>query len=268
MPIEYIVTDCDDTLLHDDLTISDYTQSILQEAHRRGIHVILASGRSAASVRPIAEKLNLSEPYIACNGGMTIADGQIIEEIVFSVETARACAAFYNEHDIYWQYYSGEHFYYSRECEYNVSYSQSSFLSGILVGNDPRVIDHPIPKVLGIDTPERIAVAYPLAVARFEGLANVVLSKPFFLELNPLGASKGDALARLAAKLPLTPDNTIVFGDSLNDLSMIRWSNHSVAVKNARDEVKQAARFVCEANNDDGVAKMIEHYVLRGEDHP
>ena len=62
--------------------------------------------------------------------------------------------------------------------------------------------------------------------------------------------------------LDLTPENTMVFGDSLNDISMLEFSHNSVAVANARAETKQTARFTCRSNQEDGVAHFVAEQVL------
>lgn len=88
------------------------------------------------------------------------------------------------------------------------------------------------------------------------------MSKPFFIEGIAPNVSKGNALRRLAKRLDLTPENTMVFGDSLNDISMLNFSHNSVAMGNARAETKQAARFVCRSNQEDGVAHFVAEHVL------
>ena len=97
---------------------------------------------------------------------------------------------------------------------------------------------------------------------RLEKQADFTMSKPFFIEGIAPDVSKGNALRRLAKRLNLTPENTMVFGDSLNDISMLEFSHNSVAVANARAETKQAARFTCRSNQEDGVAHFVAEQVL------
>ena len=267
MEIRTIVTDCDDTLLRDDLTISPFTRDVLKRAYDKGIRVILASGRAAASVRPFAESLGFKEPYIACNGAVII-DGNTnkpLDEQLFSVETAKKCGRFFKERGMYGQYYYGERFYYNHSCEFNRMYAESSRMEGELAGDLEKAIKWPIPKLLGIDTPERILKAYEAAIKEFEGEASITMSKPHFLEINPVGATKGKALARLSKMMDISPETTMAFGDSLNDIPMLEWAKYGVAMENARREVKAVAPLHCKSNEEDGVAHMILTHVLKEE---
>ena len=77
------------------------------------------------------------------------------------------------------------------------------------------------------------------------------------LELNIASANKGRALGRLAEHLGLTLANCMAFGDGLNDLTMVEAAGVGVAMANAVDEVKRAAKVVTASNDDDGVAKTV-----------
>ena len=70
-------------------------------------------------------------------------------------------------------------------------------------------------------------------------------------------------LAGPAGPLPHSREEVLAFGDSLNDLSMLEYAGHSVAVGNARIEVKEAADEVCLANDEDGVATYLEQMLFR-----
>jgi len=262
--IKTIVTDCDDTLLRDDATLSDYTADVIKRACAKGVRVILASGRASASILPLMEKLGLSGPYIACNGAVTAdaGTGELLESLFFSVEDARKCARFYEDQQMYAQFYIKDRFYYNRQGPYCRHYAKRTALEGVFVGPLPDAIQEPIGKLLGIDQPETITKAYHKAAALFKGLASVVISRPNFLEMEPLGATKGEALDRLARRVGIDPETTLAFGDSINDMTMIKWAGYGVAVENARDEVKACARYICPPNSMDGVAKMIEELVL------
>ena len=82
------------------------------------------------------------------------------------------------------------------------------------------------------------------------------------LELNIASANKGVALARLAAHLGLSSANCIAFGDGGNDLTMIEAAGVGVAMANAAPEVLAAADYVSCSNDEDGVAKALEHFGL------
>ena len=75
-------------------------------------------------------------------------------------------------------------------------------------------------------------------------------------------ASKWNSVKSLSDKLNIDTKNIIAFGNDYNDLDMIKNAGIGVAMQNAGDDIKQAADFVTDSNNDDGVAKYIEKNLL------
>ena len=73
----------------------------------------------------------------------------------------------------------------------------------------------------------------------------------------------GASSARLLEKLGFTNEEMIAFGDNYNDITMIGYAGLGVAMGNAEEDVKKIANYVCESNDDDGVAKTLEKYVLK-----
>jgi hypothetical protein len=71
-------------------------------------------------------------------------------------------------------------------------------------------------------------------------------------------SSKGNALHILQNQLGITPDETMVFGDNMNDISMLHCAKYSYAIGNAREEVKQEAAFVADTYANDGVLKELK----------
>ena len=106
--------------------------------------------------------------------------------------------------------------------------------------------------------PEPVLGAIARAVAeKFPGI-RVTASTRNNLELNIASAHKGRALERLAEHLGLTLANCMAFGDGMNDLTMVESAGVGVAMANAVDEVKRAAKIVTASNDEDGVAKTLD----------
>jgi Cof subfamily protein (haloacid dehalogenase superfamily) len=98
--------------------------------------------------------------------------------------------------------------------------------------------------------------------AQFDGRLQVVRSWDRLIEATGPGASKGDALARLAAHLGTSQSRTMAVGDQDNDLSMIAWAGLGVAMGNASPAAKAAADVIAPSLEADGAAWAIERYVL------
>ena len=90
---------------------------------------------------------------------------------------------------------------------------------------------------------------------------NVTTSGVPFVELTPPGADKGAAVARFAATLGIGAEHVIAFGDNQNDLSLLEWAGHSVAMGNALDMVKAVADEVTGTNLEFGVAQVINRLI-------
>ena len=75
-----------------------------------------------------------------------------------------------------------------------------------------------------------------------------------------LRVHKGNALLKLCAYLNIDPSQTMAFGDGLNDVTMLKTAGIGVAMGNAAPQVKEAADFITDTNDNDGVAKAIEQF--------
>jgi Cof subfamily protein (haloacid dehalogenase superfamily) len=260
--IDAIVTDLDDTLLNAESKLSPYTLDVFRRAREKGVRIVPASGRAAYSMRPFVTELDTGLPYIACNGAQLVnADHTVMETIAFSPEQARAVIRYLKENGFYVQCYRDESFYFEKDCAASDNYRCSSGMHGQAVGDLEAFVTFPTPKILSVHRPEEVARFLPLIREAFP-VASFSVSKPYFLEAEPPDVSKGAALRKLAREMLLTPESTLVFGDSLNDLTMLGFAEHSVAMGNARDEVKRAARHVCGTNAEDGVARFVAEHVL------
>lgn len=266
--MKIVAFDLDDTLLHNDLTISAYTVSIFQELSRCGWTVVPASGRARDSMLPFVRSLGCVDWFISCNGAeiWNAHTGDSVSQVFFSADTGRQISLFAEENNCYAQTYDDRHFYYSDESEWAVRYARSSMLKGFCVGPLSAYIHEERSKILLMDTEERIASLLIKARERFSSVASVTCSKPYFLEFNPLEATKGKALNRLCSLIGIPITETVCFGDSLNDLSMLNAAGTGVAVANARPEVRDMCDDVCDTNEHDGVAHYLFDHFLAQED--
>src|SRR5690606_37058072 len=89
---------------------------------------------------------------------------------------------------------------------------------------------------------------------------HVVLSTPTLLEIMAPGVSKGTAVRIVAKRLGISPQETIAFGDQLNDIDMLETAGYGVAMANAVDDVKAVADRVTLRHDEDGVAHILEEF--------
>lgn len=264
MSIRAIAFDLDDTLLHDDLTISARTVSVLQRASESGITVIPASGRARDSMKGFVEQIGCAACYVSCNGAEVWShDHELLMRKILPRETTLEIARFAASHGVYAQTYEGPHFFYNMEGDYAAAYARSSMLTGKYVGDlETYLTGHDTAKILMMADADKIAAMLAEGREQFLGRVSVTCSKPYFLEFNPLGATKGEALAWCGKRFGFDLSELAAFGDSLNDMSMLTAAGMGVAVDNARPDVKAQLTYSCPSNNEDGVACFIQQHIL------
>ncbi|MDE3125438.1 MAG: HAD-IIB family hydrolase, partial [Bacteroidota bacterium] len=96
---------------------------------------------------------------------------------------------------------------------------------------------------------------------QFKDTLNMFTSKPIYLEAMQYDSSKAKAVARLIQEYHITTEEIITIGDNFNDMEMIAMAGTGVAMGNAPDAVKAIAKYVTDTNNNDGVAKAIQHFM-------
>lgn len=264
MSIRAIAFDLDDTLLRSDGSISAYTVDVLSRAHTMGLRIIPASGRTFGSMlKAVPPIIAYADCLCSCNGSEVWSpDGRILMQELLPVELAHEVARFAEERGVYCQTYAPDRFFYTVENEWAASYAKLSSLAGECVGDLTAFIRKPVTKLLMMDEPGRVSALLQEARSLFDGRASLTCSKPYFLECNPLKATKANALRWCAEHFGFSMEELLCFGDSLNDVSMLEAAGTGVCVANAREDVKALGLPVCRANDEDGVARYIEENIL------
>ena len=94
--------------------------------------------------------------------------------------------------------------------------------------------------------------------AKYQDRLKIAISGDMWMDCMALGVNKGEAVKLLQESLGISPKETMVFGDQMNDIEMMGQAYYSFAVGNARPEVKAAARFQADRNVEDGVLKVLK----------
>lgn len=265
---EVIVLDLDGTLTNRDKVITPRTKAALMEAQKRGKKVVLASGRPTAGVLPLAEELSLKEYggyVLSFNGGLII--NCQTDEVVFSQllpqEANRRVIELAEEHRVDYLSYEGDHLVVNnKECPYAEKESWINHMPMKEVEDMASYLNFQVPKFLLLDDGDYLALVEPRVKVALGKNFSVYRSEPYFLEVLPKGIDKAQSLARLLDVIGLTKEEMIACGDGYNDLSMIQFAGLGVAMENAVLPVRKAADYITDSNNDDGVGKVVEKFML------
>ncbi len=266
MAIKLIAFDMDDTLLMDDRTIGKRTLDALRAAHAQGVKIVPATGRGKHSMWKYVEQIGVADAAICTNGAQVYdGDGKTIFENPVPLAAAQRVVRFARENGWYLQGYSADDYFFEQETEETRLYARLAGHMGQAVGDLEAYLRLPPYKLLFVQTDmERMKRLKAAAAPLFGQELCLFVSKPFYLEITSPAATKGKAVLKLAERFGLLPGETMCFGDSGNDLSMIDCAGVGVVMGNAADEIKAHADLIAPSNQDEGVAQVIEKYVLRG----
>lgn len=270
LPAKIMAIDLDDTLLREDLTISDYTIKTLQKATAAGIYVTLCSGRTDNAILPFVRQLEIAGleqgRFIIAQNGAVIYDLHLRREILYrTVDVnvlleANEIAASYG---LFPEVYNPTTIFTTRDNRWTQVDVGLTGLQMEVVPDFPALLRKGHPKMVIPGEPEVLLRLQDELREKIGSRCVIFISKPYFLEIMPYNCGKGEALQWLCQRLAIPNEQAMSFGDSMNDESMIRLAGLSVSMINGLDVIKDQARYVTEfSNNEDGLARFVEKYVL------
>lgn len=261
--IKLIAIDLDDTLLHNDLTISERARTAIRKAVAKGVHVTLATGRMYRSALPFALDLQLNLPLITYQGALVkYADGREVYHRPIPMQTARELAQFLLPYEYHVNIYIADELYMEKDSPEGRRYVAIAKVPIHLVEHLTEALMQDPSKMVVIAGSEELDRLALDVRSSFGNSLQITKSKATFLEFAHPQATKGIALAHLANSLGIGAASVMAIGDSPNDLDMIEYAGWGVAMGNAVAEVKKKARYVTKSNDDDGVAEAIEKLVI------
>lgn len=257
-PVRLIATDLDGTLLRSDGTISARTAQTLRAARGRGLRVVAVTARPPRTVTQLGPLAELVDGAICVNGALLIEapSARVVDSSPIPVPIVRAAATMLRE-------VVGE-VNFAVETGWEVMAEQ-----GWRYHADRHAATPGLEEVLGVDDPVLKLLAHCpgrdvnelLTVARAAGLPDVEVCHsggPGLLEISAAGVTKAGALARYCAANGIASDEVVAFGDMPNDAPMLQWAGRSFAMAGAHPEAVAAATDRTGANDEDGVAMVVE----------
>lgn len=284
-----IIMDMDGTLLTSDGVISKRTLDALTKAEEHGVRLVLASGRSWKTLQAFGEQLQMPKYdgyFIGVNGAaitktetmehnrisqlqvdeiqeiftfakpyeveiMGVLDSTIYDYIPDSLREIKKQYRLENNiaDDVPW---TGGTF--------KLIVDQRKGYSEIYDIKEGHEIPVPVNKMTLCHTEEGLKDIYPALLENLGHKYNFTRTSPTWIEIAPKSVSKGNAIRLLQEQLQITPEETYIFGDGENDLSMFPCGI-SVAMGNAMPTVKEKANLITLDNNSDGIAEIVEKLI-------
>ncbi|MBK0370181.1 Cof-type HAD-IIB family hydrolase [Flavobacterium agrisoli] len=266
MPYKMLVLDMDDTLLTDDHKISDLNKEMLFKAKEKGVHIILASGRPTPAMLAYAKELGLDQLdnyMISFNGAVitNLKDNSILFEQMLTQEQIHALYDYSFKNKTHIITYLNNEIISETDSEYIEVEKVITGLPHNKVPNFKAHITSAAVKCILLEEPSYLKKIEADLQAAMPHLS-VCMSKPFFLEVAQTGIDKGASLKLLAEKLNILPSEIIAVGNAGNDVSMIQYAGLGVWVDNVTPELRDLADVIVASNNDNGVAEVIQRFIL------
>ena len=254
-----VVTDMDGTLLDANGRIPDMLWALLSELEDRGITFAVASGRQLAALSGLFSKHLRDVVFIAENGAYVVRNGKELSSNTLNLAHAervvRTVRRISKAHDIGLVWCGRETAYIERSDSAFVR-EAGRFYSSLEVIEDLIRLREPPLKLAAFDFDGTTSGSMRI-IARASRPYKVVASSGHWMDIMDPGVHKGVAVRSLMSTLDATPDQTIIFGDYLNDLEMLGESTYSYAMANAHPEVLKRARFVAPTNVEQGVMTTL-----------
>ncbi len=263
--------DLDGTLLTTDKRLTEYTKEILKEAAGRGIILLPVTGRPLSGIPKEISGFEGIRYMITSNGARIIEEGKTIRENLLSVEKARKILDIFEDYDTLRDiYYDGQGYmpkaFIERVGEYVSSPAMAQYIVSTRVSVDDlrTKFEEENRKLDKIQALFNKKSEQEEAWKRVQALGDLEVTGALNMniEVNAGGVHKGRALLWLAEELGIDREEVMAFGDGSNDLKMIEEAGIGVAMANAIPSVSDAADLAALSNDSDGVARIIEEYVL------
>lgn len=267
MKYKVLALDFDGTTLRSDGTVSERTVKAIKKFKELGGKAFLCTGRIFPSIKPEAEKSGLTgEVY--CYQGAALYDvstGVRKNHIPVPNKYVNDICTYFEERGVYFQTYFDDVVFcekFTQEGDdYFANYTGNGGRYATKVPLSVYFAKHPearATKFLAISNPDKVNAMMSELSEKFDGMLNVMCSNPTYLEIVAYRAGKGNAILSYCKANGFDPSEVVAFGDSINDIQMLKTAGVGVAVENARAELKEVADYITLSNDEDGVARVIE----------
>lgn len=238
-----LALDMDGTLLNDEQLITPETVKWIHKAVDAGIHVCLSTGRAFRSALPYAEQLGLLTPMVTVNGSeVWRAPNELYRRSLMDPKLVEQMHTMALEYGVWFWAYSLHEVH--KKDNWDGAVEGREWLK------------------FGYQTEDGDIRHELLMRLQDMGGLEITNSSPTNLEINPLDVNKAAGIKEVCKLLGVHMSEVVAVGDSLNDLAVIQQAGLGVAMGNAQETVKQEADAVVSSNNEDGIAEVIQKYII------
>lgn len=256
--IKLIVSDIDGTLLEDGQhQLNPELFDVILKLRERGMQFAAASGRQWASIEAVFEPIKEKIFYLSDNGAYVGCCGRNLFLNTIETEVARDMIQDIRKAGLV-AILSGPDVVYVEETETAViDWLVNGYKFRVKTVKDLLDVEDSFIKVSAYKEHDVEASVVEIR-EKFKEQLKITISGEMWMDCMAVNVNKGQAIRLLQESLGITPEETIAFGDQLNDVEMLKQAYYSFAIGNARPEVKETARFEADINVRDGVLKVLK----------
>jgi Cof subfamily protein (haloacid dehalogenase superfamily) len=260
-----IAIDIDGTLLNDRHEVSLRNRKAIRKAMDHGIHVSLVTGRVYRSALFYADQLELRDPLIVCNGALVKdRQGVVWRSDRLDLSLTGKLLEFAEFHGVYAKVYVGDLLLVKEDNEEARNFVKTHRINYEVIGKLSLNVTAQPDLIVFKGQSEALPKLAQQIRAEFGAAVSMTQSFPTSLEIMAARVSKREALQWLANRLAVPRETVLAIGNSLNDLEMLEWAGQGIAMANSDSLLKASRPDLSEFhNNHDGVAAILERYVLQ-----
>lgn len=263
-----VALDMDGTLLSSDGTISQENKAAISAAREQGVSIVLASGRPLEGMTWALNELDMTgsnDFVLSYNASLVqrVSNKEVIRSETLTGLDAKNIALLAHDLGVHVHAFTRRQGLITPENNYYTDHEAK--INGLAITIEDFATlenDEEVMKVMIIDEPDRLSAAIAQLPKALYQSYTIVQSAPFFLEFMNPNSNKGVGVEALAEYLDIKQSEVICMGDAGNDHHMIEYAGLGVAMGNATDETKAIANFITDTNNNAGVAKVINEFIL------
>jgi Cof subfamily protein (haloacid dehalogenase superfamily) len=255
--IKLIATDLDGTLLDDNKNIDESFWDIHEKLTQRGVLFVAASGRQYYTLEKQFEKIKDNIIILAENGTMVKHRNKELLTNALPLETARELIVKAREVPDTDVILCGKNSAFVESSNEHFWRDAARYYSRLKKVNDLLKVEDTVLKVTLWDHKSAEQNAYPWFKS-YEDRFKVAVAGEVWLDITNKTANKGFALKKVQELFGVSFEETLLFGDYLNDIDMMTAGWHSYAMKNAHPKIKDLSRFITRYdNNNNGVVETL-----------
>jgi Cof subfamily protein (haloacid dehalogenase superfamily) len=272
MEYKLLALDLDGTLLNDEENISENNLAFIERASQKGVKIIINTGRSHNSAKRYIKHINVHDPIITFNGAVIVNGDEILRKITISNEIVHNIIQLLK--DMAYSpivYLADGNKYYETFGSYTeefLSFSKGFESELVKINSLSESIWNDVMRLSVVTGAHDVPLLHSELKNKFG--SEIKTLDTFFsgwnfwiFEMLNKTCSKSTGLEFLCNLYGISKSEVIAVGDNNNDLDMISWAGLGVAMKNGLDAALREADYVTEkTNNEDGVAEVIEKFIL------